>query len=36
MKTFNEIQADKAGTIASTFKSDGDPVEFGEALFVIE
>ena len=36
MKTFNEIQADKAGTIVSTFKSDGDPVEFGEALFVIE
>ncbi len=36
MKTFNEIQANKAGTIVSTFKSDGDPVEFGEALFVIE
>ena len=36
MKTFNEIQADKAGTIVSVLKSDGDPVEFGEALFVIE
>jgi len=35
MKTFNEIQADQAGIIAEVFKSDGDPVEFGEALFVI-
>lgn len=36
MKTFNEIQAEKAGTITTILKSDGDPVEFGEALFVIE
>lgn len=35
MKTFNEIQADKAGTVASILKDDGDPVEFGEVLFVI-
>lgn len=35
MKTFNEIQADQAGTIAEVLKSDGDPVEFGEALFII-
>ena len=35
MKTFNEIQADKAGTIVDVLKSDGDPVEYGEALFVI-
>lgn len=35
MKTFNEIQADKAGTLAEVLKADGDPVEFGEALFII-
>ena len=35
MKTFNEIQADKAGTIVDVLKSDGDPVEYGEALFII-
>jgi len=35
MKTFNEIQADQAGTIVEVLKADGDPVEFGEALFVI-
>jgi acetyl-CoA carboxylase biotin carboxyl carrier protein len=35
MKTFNEIQADQAGTIVEVLKTDGDPVEFGEALFII-
>lgn len=35
MKTFNEIQADKAGKVVEVLKSDGDPVEYGEALFVI-
>jgi acetyl-CoA carboxylase biotin carboxyl carrier protein len=35
MKTFNEIQADKAGSIVEIAKQDGDPVEFGEILFVI-
>ncbi len=35
MKTFNEIQADKAGTVAAILKEDGDPVEFGEILFII-
>ena len=35
MKTFNEIQADKAGTVAEMLKADGDPVEYGEVLFVI-
>lgn len=35
MKTFNEIQADKAGTVVDILKSDGDPVEYGEALFII-
>lgn len=35
MKTFNEIQADKSGKITEILKTDGDPVEFGEVLFVI-
>ena len=35
MKTFNEIQADKAGSIVEILKQDGDPVEFGEVLFII-
>jgi acetyl-CoA carboxylase biotin carboxyl carrier protein len=35
MKTFNEIQADQAGTIVEVLKTDGDPVEFGETLFII-
>ncbi len=35
MKTFNEIQADKSGTVADILKADGDPVEFGEALFIL-
>ncbi len=35
MKTFNEIQSDKAGKVLQILKSDGEPVEFSEALFVI-
>ncbi len=31
-KTFNEIQADKAGSIVEITKHDGDPVEFGEVF----
>ncbi len=36
MKMFNEIEAEKSGTITKTFVSNGAPVEFGEPLFVIE
>ncbi len=36
MKTFNDIIAPAAGTISATFVEDGQPVEFGQALFVIE
>jgi len=36
MKIFNEIEADKAGTVIAILKENGDPAEFGEALFVIE
>lgn len=36
MKTFNEIVAPRAGTVTAIFIEDGQPVEFGEALLVIE
>lgn len=36
MKMLNEIEADKAGTIKAMLKENGEPVEFGEAMFVIE
>ena len=36
MKMLNEIEADKAGTIKAILKENGQPVEYGEALFVIE
>jgi acetyl-CoA carboxylase biotin carboxyl carrier protein len=36
MKTFNEIIAPKAGTVTQILVADGDPVEYGQALFVIE
>lgn len=36
MKTFNPIEADRAGVVKAAHKQNGDPVEFGEVLFVIE
>ena len=36
MKIFNEIEADKSGTIVAILKEAGEPAEFGEALFIIE
>ena len=36
MKTFNEIVAPRAGTVTAIFVEDGTPVEYGEALLVIE
>jgi len=36
MKTFNEIVAPRGGTITQIYVDDGQPVEFGEPLFVIE
>ena len=36
MKTFNEIVAPRAGTVTSILIEDGQPVEYGEALIVIE
>jgi acetyl-CoA carboxylase biotin carboxyl carrier protein len=35
MKTFNPITAEKAGTITDILVEDGQPVEYGEALFVL-
>lgn len=36
MKMMNEIEAEKSGTVKAILKENGQPVEFGEALFVIE
>ena len=36
MKTFNEITAPRAGTVTTIFIEDGQPVEYGEPLLVIE
>ena len=36
MKTFNEIVAPRAGTITAIMVEDGQPVEYGEPLLVIE
>jgi acetyl-CoA carboxylase biotin carboxyl carrier protein len=36
MKTFNPIRAPKAGKVAKINISDGQPVEFGEPLMIVE
>ncbi len=36
MKTFNEIVAPVAGTVTSILVEDGQPVEYGQPLFIIE
>ncbi len=36
MKMFNQIEADKAGTITTILVENGMPVEFGQPLVVIE
>jgi acetyl-CoA carboxylase biotin carboxyl carrier protein len=36
MKTFNEIIAPRGGTVTSVLVQDGQPVEYGQALLVIE
>jgi acetyl-CoA carboxylase biotin carboxyl carrier protein len=35
MKLMNEIEADAGGTIKAILAENGQPVEFGQALFVI-
>ena len=36
MKMMNQIESDKAGRVVSILVRNGDPVEFGQSLFVIE
>jgi len=36
MKMMNQIESDKAGRVVSILVKNGDPVEFGQSLFVIE
>jgi acetyl-CoA carboxylase biotin carboxyl carrier protein len=36
MKMFNQIEADKAGAIKAILVENGQPVEYGQPLFVIE
>ena len=36
MKTMNQIPAPRAGTITQILVEDGQPVEFGEAMMIIE
>ena len=36
MKTFNQFDAEVAGTVREIYVQSGDPVEFGEPLFRIE
>ena len=36
MKTFNQFEAEESGTIRAVYKQTGDPVEYGESLFLID
>lgn len=36
MKMFNEIEADRSGVIKEILVNNGEPVEFGQPLFIIE
>ena len=36
MKTYNQIKASKAGTLARILVQSGAPVEYGEVLMVVE
>lgn len=36
MKMFNEIEADRSGTIVDILVNNGDPVEYDQVLFIIE
>jgi acetyl-CoA carboxylase biotin carboxyl carrier protein len=36
MKLMNEIETDRAGTVTSILVENGQPVEYGEPLFIIE
>ena len=36
MKMMNQIESDKAGRVVSVMAKNGEPVEFGQPLFIIE
>jgi acetyl-CoA carboxylase biotin carboxyl carrier protein len=36
MKMMNQIESDKSGKVTAIMATNGDPVEFGQPLFVIE
>ncbi|RQO76342.1 acetyl-CoA carboxylase biotin carboxyl carrier protein [Aquitalea sp. FJL05] len=36
MKLMNEIEADRSGVVKAALAEDGQPVEYGEPLFIIE
>lgn len=36
MKILNQIEADKSGTVKAIMVENGQPVEFGQPLFIIE
>jgi acetyl-CoA carboxylase biotin carboxyl carrier protein len=36
MKMMNQIESDRAGTVTAILVKNGEPVEFGQPLFVIE
>ncbi|KCZ57207.1 acetyl-CoA carboxylase [Hyphomonas beringensis] len=36
MKTFNPVESDKAGVVKEIYVTDAQPVEYGEALILIE
>jgi acetyl-CoA carboxylase biotin carboxyl carrier protein len=36
MKVFNQIPAGVSGTISKVLLNDGDPVEFGQTLFLVK
>lgn len=36
MKLMNEIEAEQGGRLLKILKADKDPVEYGEALFILE
>jgi len=36
MKMMNQIESDKAGKVVSVLVKNGDPVEFGQTLFIIQ
>lgn len=36
MKMFNEIESDRAGKVVAILVANGDPIEYDQALFIIE